>query len=104
MLTIRFGDVPEAIYDTAPYFDNTYSDEWLEEPFSKKILKAIDKAEVLGPQAVKSKALGVIPATRISGGAKTLLLIDHMPDKIFNSSDSGNNCDKCLLNIADRRR
>ena len=104
MLNIYFGDMPDAIYDTASYFNNTYLDSWAEEEFTQDVLKAIDKAEVLGPQAVNSKALGVIPMTGISGGAKTLLLIDHMPKKVFNASTCGDNCAKWLLNIANRHK
>ena len=63
--------------------------------------KKIDKAEVLSPQAVDSKALGVIPVTKISGGTKTLLLILNEPDKIFNASTCGDNCAPYILKIAD---
>ena len=104
MLNIFFGELPEAIYDTASYFNNVYLDDWIEEDFSKSVLRAIDKAEVLSPQAVKTKALGVIPVTSISGGAKTLLLIDHMPKKVFNASTCGDNCAKWILKIADRHK
>lgn len=100
MLKIYFGNLPEAIYDTASYFNNTFLDSWITDKRSRDIIKSIDKAEVLGPQAVESKALGVIPVTSLSGGTKTLLLIDHMPDKIFNASTCGDNCAKWLLKIA----
>jgi hypothetical protein len=104
VLNIFFGDMPGAIYDTASYFNNTYLDSWLEEDLSQKILKSVDKAKVLGPQAVESQALGVIPATSISGGAKTLLLVEHMPQKVFNVSTCGDNCSKWLLTIAKRHK
>ena len=100
MLNIYFGDMPEAIYDTASYFNNVYLDSWAEEDLTEEILKAIDNAEVLSPQAVNSKALGVIPMTGISGGAKTLLLVHHFPKKVFNASTCGDNCAKWLLIIA----
>ena len=102
MLNIYFGEMPEAIYDTAMYFNNVYRDAWILEDFSQKIIKAVDKAVVLGPQAVDSRALGVIPVTKLSGGTKTLLLIDHMPDMVFNASTCGNNCAKWILRIAKR--
>ena len=100
MLHIYFGEMPEAIYDTSSYFNNVYLDSWLEDELSQKILKSVDKARVLSPQAVESKALGVIPTTSISGGTKTLLLVHHMPKKIFNASTCGDNCSKWLLAIA----
>ncbi len=77
MLNIYFGTMPQAIYDTSSYFNNTYLDNWITDERSKAIIRSIDKAKVLGPQAVDSKALGVIPVTSLSGGTKTLLLIDH---------------------------
>ena len=102
MLNIFFGYLPEAIYDTASYFNNVYLDYWITEDFSRKMIKSIDKAEVLGPQAVDTKAFGVLPVTRLSNGVKTLLLIEHLPKKIFNASTCGDNCAKWILKIADR--
>ncbi len=100
MLNIYYGDMPEAIYNTSLYFDNTYYDGWLEDEFARKMIKSVDKATVLSGQAVDSKALGVIPATKISGGLKTLLLIYNQPDKVFNASTCGDNCAKWILRIA----
>ncbi len=102
MLNIVYGEMPEAVYNTSLYFDNTYYDSWLLDDFAKEMIKSVDKAEVLSGQAVKSKALGVIPTTRISGGLKTLLLIYNQPEKVFNASTCGDNCAKWLLRIADK--
>ena len=100
MLKIVYGEVENAIYNTSIYFDNTYLDNWITDPFAKKIIKNIDKGEVLSPQAVDTKALGVIPVTKISGGTKTLLLMHNEPNKIYNASTCGNNCAKYILEIA----
>ena len=102
MLNIYYGDMAEAIYNTSLYFDNTYFDGWLYDEFARKMIKDVDKAKVLSGQAVESKALGVIPATKISGGLKTLLLIYNQPEKVFNASTCGDNCAKWILKIADR--
>lgn len=66
MLNIFYGDMPEAIYNTSLYFNNTYYDGWLMDDFAQKMIKSVDKATVLSGQAVDSKTLGVIPATKIS--------------------------------------
>jgi len=100
MLNIYFGEMMEAIYNTSVYFDNTYYDGWLNDDFARKMIKDIDNAEVLSGQAVNSKALGVIPVTKISGGLKTLLLIYNDTNKIFNASTCGDNCAKWILKIA----
>lgn len=105
MLNILFGEMPEKqypnyVYNTSVYFDNTYLDSWIEDDFSKRMIKSIDKATVLSANAVDSKALGVIPVTKISGGLKTLLLLQHDHTKIYNVSTCGDNCAKWVLEIA----
>ncbi len=105
MLNIFFGEMPEErfpnyVYNTSMYFDNTYLDSWLEDEFSKRMIKSVDKATVLSVNAVDSKALGVIPVTKISGGLKTLLLLQHDHTQIYNVSTCGDNCAKWVLKIA----
>lgn len=100
MLTIYFGEMKDAVYNTAIYFDNTYHDEWIMDPLSMKMIKSIDKAEVIGPHAINSKALGVIPVKQLSGGVKTLLLMQHNRKKVFNASTCGDNCAKWILKLA----
>ena len=95
-------EYPNYVYNTSLYFNNTYLDSWIEDEFSKRMIKSVDKAVVLSPNAVDSKALGVIPVTQISGGLKTLLLLQHDKDKIFNVSTCGDNCARWVLEIAKR--
>jgi hypothetical protein len=92
--------MPEAIYNTSVYFNNTYDDDWITTPMAKKMIKRIDKSEVLDVNAIKSPVLGIIPPTQLSGGVKTLLLILNEPDKVFNASNCGDNCAGTLLEIA----
>lgn len=99
MLKVFFGEMPQALYSTSLYFDNTYFDGWLDDEFAQKMIKSVDKATVLSGHAVESKALGIIPPTKLSGGLKTLLLIYNEPNKIFNASTCGDNCAKWLLKI-----
>ena len=86
MLNIIFGDYKESNYISNPdiYFDNTYLDKWLESELAKKIVKDIDKSDLVGPNLVISPVLGSIPVTRISGGAKTLIQIAFDDSHIFN--------------------
>lgn len=103
MLSIYFGDMPQAIYNTPTYFNNVYLDSWLEDALDQKMIKAVDKGEVRGPNAVETKALGLIPPTKLSGGVKTLMLIHNLPDKIFNASNCGDNCARWILEIAKKQ-
>lgn len=100
MLSIYYGDMPEAIYNAPQYFNNVYLDSWLEDDLNQRMIRSVDKAEVLGPNAVSTKALGIIPPTRLSGGVRTLMLIHMVPDQVFNASNCGDNCARWILEIA----
>ena len=104
MLKIFFGSMPEEIYNTSVYFDNSYMDHWFDDELTKKIIKSVDKAEVLSSKAIDSKALGVIPVTKLSGGTKTLLLLRNKPEQIYNASTCGDNCAKWILKIAEKSK
>ena len=47
MLNVYFGDMPEAIYNTNIYFNNTYKDSWIVKPLSKDMIKAVDQSDVI---------------------------------------------------------
>ncbi len=102
MLNIFFGDMPEAIYNTSVYFDNTYDESWFEDDFARRVIKKIDKSDVIDSGAIDSPVLGIIPPERIAGGTKTLLLIKNCHDQVFNASTCGDNCSDFLLELAEK--
>lgn len=99
MLSIYFGDMPEAIYNPVIYFKNTYTDEWITDELSKAMIKDVDKSEVIGPRVIDSPVLGGISPRELSGGVKTLIAMYKAPEKIFNASVCGDNCAKWILRI-----
>ena len=104
MLHIFFGDYPEAIYNTKVYFDNTYKDKWITRSISKEIIKDIDKSEVIDEKTIASPIFGNMSPKKLSGGTKTLLLIDNDSKNVFNASTCGDNCAKWILKIAQKRK
>ena len=104
MLHIYFGDYPEAIYNTKVYFDNTFKDKWITKSISKEIIKDVDKSEVLDEKTILSPVFGNMSPKKLSGGTKTLLLIDNDSKKVFNASICGDNCAKWILKIAQDRK
>ena len=106
MLNIYFGPMPEAIYDTAVYFKNTYSDHWITAPLAVEMIQDVDRSKVIGSQIIESPVLGMITPLQLSGGVKTLLLIanDKANKHVFNASTCGDNCAKWLLKIAEKRK
>ena len=39
MLSIFYGDLKEAVYNTAAYFKYDYEDDWIVDPFVKKMIE-----------------------------------------------------------------
>lgn len=100
MLNVYFGDMPDAIYNTNVYFNNTYKDSWITNPLSKEMIKAVDKSNVIDERTISSPVFGNMSPKKLSGGVKTLLLIANDPNKIFNASTCGDNCAEWILKIA----
>jgi len=103
MLKIHYGDMPEAIYNTAVFFKNVYEDGWITQPLSKEMIADVDKSIVLDNAVIDSPVLGKIPPLSLSGGVKTLILIANVPDKVFNASTCGDNCAKWILKMGKDR-
>lgn len=61
MLNIEYGSYQKLydkygedfIYDPDMYFNNTYDEKWITSDIARKIIKDIDKSEVLGDNCVK---------------------------------------------------
>ena len=44
MLKVYFGNMPEAIYNTAVYFKNDYEDDWILDPRVREMVRYIYQA------------------------------------------------------------
>ncbi len=104
MLNVYFGDMPDAIYNTALYFRNVYQDAWITDPMSREIILDVDKSTVVSANLIESPVLGPISPVMLSGGVKTLLLIKHDKKQVFNASTCGDNCAKWILQLAEKRK
>ena len=103
MLNIYYGDLPEVIYDPKRYFNEVYKDSWITDPLSIRMIKAVDKSDVINGETVLSPVFGNMSPKRLSGGVKTLILINNDPTHIFNASACGDNCAPWLLHIGEQK-
>ena len=101
MLHIYFGNMPDAVYNTAVFFKNDYEDAWITDPLVKEMVQDVDHSSVIDSGVIDSPVLGKIPPLSLSGGVKTLILVKFEPGKVFNASTCGDNCAKWLLKIAE---
>ena len=101
MLNIYYGNMPEAIFNTAVYFKNVYEDEWITDPVAREMTLDVDKSIVLDNAVIDSPVMGKIAPTELSGGVKTLILMKNERSKVFNASTCGDNCAQWILKLAD---
>ena len=47
MLKIYLGNMEKAIYHPPTYFDNQYEDEWITKELSIRMIKEVDKSDVI---------------------------------------------------------
>lgn len=80
-------------------FDVNFDLEDLMDPFCKKIIKEIDKSEVIGPNLIQSPVLGPIPPSQLSGGSKALMLT-YKTNIIVSTANMGNNCADLLFELS----
>lgn len=104
MLSIYLGKRDDVIYHPPTYFDNRYEDEWITDELSVKMIRDVDRSEVISARLIDSPVLGPISTRELSGGVKTLMLMAFdSPDKVFNASVCGDNCVKWILKIGEHR-
>ena len=105
MLKIHFGEINSERYIFNPdiFFNNTYEDDWLADSLTIEMVKDIDGSDVKGTRLIDSPFLGPIPPERLSGGVKTLILMQHDSEHIFNASACGDNCAKWILKISNKK-
>ena len=104
VLNIFYGDMPEAIRFTDVFFDNTYNDRWITKPLSREMIRAVDKSKVIDKGLILSPVYRYMDPTKLSGGVKTLILIDNDRKHVFNASNCGDNCAPWLLKIAEKKK
>jgi hypothetical protein len=101
MLILEFYRDEKTLISAGGYFDHWHEDSWLLSDFAKRVVKEVDKSEIIGPHLIESQVLGPIPPATLSGGAKALLTIYNLHDKWkYSSLMLGDNCTKFLLEIA----
>lgn len=103
MLNIFFGYDEDAVLSVDTYFNNTYDETWLDDPFVREIIRTVDHSEVQDRQCIMSEVLGQIPPERLSGGAKALILMYEEDDFYTDLIVCGANCEKLILDIGEQK-
>ena len=103
MLSIFFGYDENAVLSVDTYFNNTYDEAWLDDPFVKEIIRVVDGSEVQDRQCIMSDVLGQIPPERLSGGTKALILMYEEECFYTDLIVCGANCESLILDMAQKK-
>ena len=101
MLNIYYGNMPEAVFNTAVYFKNAYEDAWITDSMAREMILDVDKSIVLDSAVIDSPVMGKIAPLSLSGGVKTLILMKNERSRVFNASACGDNCARWILKLAE---
>ena len=86
MLNIFYGDMKEAVYNTASYFKYDYEEDWIVDPMVKEMIQDVDHCTVISSHVIDSPILGAITPRELSGGVKVLILMLKDDSFIYNMS------------------
>lgn len=96
---IRDNAPRQYIHDIDGYFDGYFSEEWVLNDWSNKVLSMIDKSKFIAPKIVESPVLGTISHEWISGGSKQLIMMNMFQDVVYDGDNLGDNCWPLLLEL-----
>ena len=85
MVKVYFELEDSDIISTSKYFNNSYTEEWLDE-WAERVIREIDSSELVSDGLVKSPVLGPITIREISSGAKALITMNADDSVISNAA------------------
>ena len=100
MLRVKFRVTENTFFKISDYFNLNFETEWLKHPLVKRMIRDIDKSEVIGDRVIDSPVFGTMSQMELSGGVKALILMLFEPDKEYFGTACGNNCAPWILEIA----
>ena len=107
MLKICFGNIgnnSNYVYNTSAYFDIHFDGSWIASEFGRKVIRSVDKCEVIDKYVIKHPDIGGIPPAWLSCGVKSVLLMMFgNPEKIFNASMCDDSCARWIQYIGTRK-
>lgn len=93
MLFIRVGEfTKDVIVNVSVYFNFMKKREWFDDPFVRRVIKEIDKSEVINGEYIESPVFGGISPDRLSSGTKALILMRCDSQYTVYATRCGDNC------------
>ena len=104
MLNIHIrGWEPTCVRQIDGFFNRHKKEEWFSNPVVQRIIKNIDRTEVVMGEVLKSPVFGIMASDRLSTGCKATILLETMPEVNVYATRCGDNCASDILEIASRK-
>lgn len=102
MVKVYFELPEDEIISTSKYFNNAYTDEWMDD-WAERVIREIDNSKLISAGIVDSPVLGPITIREISSGAKALIIMNADDSVISNANSCGDNCAGLLSELSKRK-
>ncbi len=102
MVKVYFELNDKDIISTSKYFNNSYTEAWLDD-WAKRVIREIDSSELVSEGLVQSPVLGPITLREISSGAKALITMNADETVISNANSCGDNCAALLAELSKKK-
>jgi hypothetical protein len=89
--------------DSRYFFSQNKKESWFKDSFVRKVIKAVDGAEVIDGCVLRSKEGNVMPPEYLSTGSKTAICVYEFPNLIFNATQMGDNALMWVLRLSMER-
>lgn len=99
---IRMTD-PMLITKPGAYFDRNKKEEWFCNPNVARIIKDIDKTDVIEGEILRSPVFGIMSPDRLSQGCKATILLECCDGIDIYATRCGDNCVPDILEISNRK-
>ena len=103
MLYIRFGTTDKTVDNVPLFFSYSFEREWFDDELVRRMVKDVDKSEVVAGSVIDSQVLGPISPLELSGGLKTLIMMLFEPEYEYYGTACGDNCGKWMVEIGKRQ-
>ena len=97
------GREPKCINQIDSFFNRNKEESWFSNPVVQRIIRNIDKTEVVQGEVLKSPVFGIMAPDRLSTGCKATILLEMIPEVNVYATRCGDNCVADILEIASRK-
>lgn len=92
MLSVSIDYKDRVITNPGATFGSVKRAEWFRDPFIQKVIKAIDKADVIQDFCLRDRWGNIIPPEYLSNGTKSIIMMKYYKECPIYATRCGDNC------------